>query len=178
MNQDECYYLGYVTKTYGFKGEVMIYLDADNPHYYCKLESVFIQIEGKLIPFFIQQIKLRPNKAEAAVRFQDIDTPEKAQRLIGCDLYLPLELLPPLKGNAFYFHEIAGFEAIDRIKGHIGIISSVLEFPGNPVFQILSGTKEVLIPAHDKFIEKLDRPNKKIYLKAPDGLIDLYLNEQ
>lgn len=177
MNQDDCYYLGYVTKTYGFKGEVMIYLDADNPTYYGNLESVFIQVEGKLIPFFIQQIKIRPNKAEAVVNFMDIDAPEKAQRLVGCELFLPLELLPPLKGKAFYFHEISGFEAIDTHKGRIGIITGVLEFPGNPVFQIQAGTKEVLIPVIDNFIVRLDRPNKKIFLNAPEGLIDLYLNE-
>lgn len=177
MNQNDCYYLGYVTKTFGFKGEVMLFLDADDPLYYSKLESVFVQIEGKLIPFFIQQINIKPNKAEAVVRFQDIDTPEKAQRLIGCELFLPLELLPPLEGDEFYFHEIAGYQAIDKHKGPLGIITQVLEFPGNPVFQIQAGTREVLIPAHDQFIEKLDRKNKKIYLNAPEGLIDLYLNE-
>jgi len=155
----------------------MIYLDVDDPSYYNALESVFIQIEGKLVPFFIQNIKFRPKRAEAVVRFQDVDTPEKAQRLIGSDLYLPIEFISPLKGEAFYFHEIVGYEVIDKQKGALGKITSVLEFPGNPVFQIQSGKKEVLIPANDDFIEKLDRKNKKIYLNAPEGLIDLYLNE-
>jgi 16S rRNA processing protein RimM len=177
MKQDDCYYLGYVTKTFGYKGEVVVYLDVDDPLYYNELESVFILMEGKLIPFFIQKISFRPNSAEAVVRFQDTDNPEKAQRLTGAELYLPLELLPPLKGNAFYFHEIVGYQVIDKNKGPLGKITGVMEFPGNPVFQIQAGKKEVLIPANDDFIEKLDRENLKIFINAPEGLIDLYLNE-
>ncbi|MBW6498273.1 MAG: ribosome maturation factor RimM [Bacteroidales bacterium] len=177
MKQDDCYYLGYVTKTFGYKGEVFIFLDVDDPSYYKELESVFILLGGKLIPFFVQKISLRPNSPEAVVRFQDVDTPEKAQHLAGSELYLPLELLPPLKGNAFYFHEIVGYEVIDKQYGDLGKITGVLEFPGNPVFQIQAGKKEVLIPANDQIIERLDRQNKKIHINAPEGLIDLYLNE-
>lgn len=177
MKQDDCYYLGYVTKTFGYKGEVVVYLDVDDPLYYNELESVFILLEGKLIPFFIQKISFRPNSPEAVVRFQGTDNPEKAQRLTGAELYLPLGLLPPLKGNAFYFHEIVGYQVIDKIKGPLGLITGVMEFPGNPVFQIQAGKKEVLIPANDDFIEKLDRKNQTIFINAPEGLIDLYLNE-
>ena len=178
MNIDDCFYLGYVTKTFGYKGEVVIYLDVDNPFYYNKLESVFILLEGKLIPFFLEKIQVKPNSAEAIVRFQNVDTPEKAQHLASAELYLPIELLPPLKGKAFYFHEITGYLVIDEVKGLLGPVVSVLELPGNPVFQIQAGEKEVLVPASDKFIKKLDRQDKKIYIKAPEGLIDLYLDEQ
>ncbi len=178
MNQNDCFYLGYVTKTFGYKGEVVIYLDVDDPSYYKELESVFILLEGKLIPFFVDSIRIRPNSSEAVVRFQNTDTPEKAQHLTGAEMYLPLTLLPPLKGNSFYFHEITGYEVIDAAKGLLGPVISVLELPGNPVFQIQSGEKEVLIPARDQFIKKLDRKNKKIDIEAPEGLIDLYLNEQ
>lgn len=178
MDQNDCFYLGYVTKTFGYKGEVMVYLDVDNPGYYQKLESVFILLEGKLIPFFVEKIQIRPNSAEAMVRFQNVDTPEKAQHLTGAELFLPLEFLPPLKGNDFYFHEITGYHVIDAVKGPLGTVISVLELPANPVFQIQAGEKEVLIPANDRFIQKVDRKNKTIHIEAPEGLIDLYLNEQ
>lgn len=178
MKQDDCFYLGYVTRTFGYKGEVVLYLDVDDPPYYNELESVFILLEGKLIPFFIEKIQVRPNSPEAVVRFQNVDTPEKAQRLTGAEMYLPLELLPPLKGNDFYFHEITGYLVIDAGKGPLGPVISVLELPGNPVFQIQAGDREVLIPANDQFIRKVDRKAKKIHIEAPEGLIDLYLNEQ
>lgn len=176
MNQDDCFYLGYVTKPFGFKGEVVIHLDVDDPNHYQNLESVFILLGGKLIPFFVQKISIRPNGNIAVVKFQDVDTAEKAQHISGSEMYLPLQFLPPLKGNSFYFHEIIGYQVIDKNKGKLGQVANVLEFPGNPVFQIQAGKKEVLIPANDDFIEGLDRPNKTLFINAPEGLIDLYLN--
>jgi len=175
VNHNDCYYLGYVSKTFGYKGDVTIFLDVDDPSVYQNLESVFIEIDGKLVPFFINQISLHPNQPEAVVSFQGIDEIEKARKLTGTELFLPLQLLPKLKGNAFYFHEIIGFEAFDVERGLLGKIVSVLEFPGNPLFQIQAGKNEVLVPANDQFIQKVDRIGKKIILTTPEGLIDLYL---
>ncbi|HSV89085.1 MAG TPA: ribosome maturation factor RimM [Bacteroidales bacterium] len=175
MNHEDCFYLGFVSKTFGYQGEVSVFLDVDDPSVYRSLESVFIELEGKLVPFFIKSISLHPNNPEAIVSFQDVCDLEKARKLTGANLYLPIQLLPKLDGNAFYFHEIIGFQAIDMAYGHLGTVTSVLEYPGNPIFQIQAGKKEVLVPANDEFIQKLDRKNKKIYLKTPEGLVDLYL---
>ncbi len=177
MDIKDCYYLGFISKTFGYKGEVVCYLDVDDPEYYEKLESVFIHLEGKLVPFFIEKITFRPSGNEAVIAFEHVDTEEKALHLCGNEMYLPLEMLPPLSGKQFYFHEITGFEVIDAEKGVVGIVEKVLELPGNPVMQLKKGNKEVLVPASDAIIEKVDRKKKEIYIQAPEGLIDLYLEE-
>ncbi len=177
MEVKDCYYLGYISKTFGYKGEVVCYLDVDDPEYYEKLESVFIHLEGKLVPFFIDKITFRPTDNEAVIAFEHVDTEEKALHICGNEMYLPLEKLPALSGNQFYFHEITGFLVIDAEKGPVGRVEQVLEFPGNPVLQLKKGNKEVLVPASDEIIEKIDREKKEIRIHAPDGLIDLYLAE-
>jgi 16S rRNA processing protein RimM len=75
----------------------------------------------------------------------------------------------------FCLHEVLGYEVHDIVKGKIGILKEVLDYPGNPVFLVIQGRNEVLIPARDEFIEKLDRKEKILFVKAPEGLIDLYL---
>lgn len=175
MKTSDCYYLGYVTKIFGFKGDLTIYLDVDDPLIYKKMESVFVLIGAKLIPFFIDKFSLRPNSREAVIHFQGVDNEENARQLVGKELYLPVEHLPALEGNAFYYHEIEGFEAIDEQKGCIGTIDHVLDLPANPLFQIRQGQKEILIPVRDELIVNVDRINRRIILNTPDGLIDLYL---
>jgi 16S rRNA processing protein RimM len=177
MKTEDCFYLGYVTKTFGYKGEVVIYLDTDDPAYYQTLESVFILLGGKLIPFFMEKINLRVNSNEATVKFQNFDSEEKANQLTGHEVYLPLTMLPPLSGNKFYFHEIIGFQVVDAVKGELGPVEKVLEFPNNPVLQIKVGYKEVLVPARDEFISRVDREARIIFIETPEGLIDLYLDE-
>jgi len=40
MNKDDFYYLGKIAKPFGSKGQVVAYLDVDEPSQYKKLESV------------------------------------------------------------------------------------------------------------------------------------------
>ena len=174
MTKDECYYLGRITKPFGFKGEMVLFLDVDEQEEYAGLDSVFVEMKNGLVPYFIKSLRFSGNKAIAT--FEDL-TPEEASALAGRDMYLPLDLLPKLTGNQFYFHEVKGFRVIDDERGDIGVIESVIEYPAQPLFQIFNGDKEILIPVIDEVIERVDREAKTIYISAPNGLIDLYMDD-
>ena len=62
MNKDDFYYLGRVLKTHGNKGQVMVHLDVDDPEVYHNLESVYLDLRGERIPFFIAGIELKHNR--------------------------------------------------------------------------------------------------------------------
>jgi 16S rRNA processing protein RimM len=85
-----------------------------------------------------------------------------------------LSFLPKLEGNQFYFHEVEGFKAVDEVHGDVGIIEAVSDENYQPLFIIKHGEKQILIPAIDNFISKIDRTEKTIFLKTPEGLIDLF----
>lgn len=174
MTKDECYYLGRVTKPFGFKGEMVLFLDVDSPDDYATLDSVFVEMKNGLVPYFIKSLRINGNKAVAM--FEDL-TADQAAALAGHDMYLPLDLLPKLTGNQFYFHEVKGFRVVDDQYGDIGVIESIIEYPAQPLFQIMNGTTEILIPVIDQVIKEVDRDNKTIYISAPNGLIDLYMSE-
>ncbi len=57
MNKEACFQLGYVAKIHGIHGEVSIVLDVDNPEYYQNLESVFVEFNSRLVPFFIEHMQ-------------------------------------------------------------------------------------------------------------------------
>jgi len=173
MKKEDCFYLGIITKQIGYKGLLDIFLDVDNPDNYINLEKVFIDFGTDLVPFFIDKFQLKNN--HATVHFQDTDE-NLIPTLIKKEVYLPLELLPKLEGNKFYFHEIIDYNIIDKSKGNIGRIVSVLEYPAQPIFQVFTlENKEVLIPVADDIIVKVDRNNKTILIEAPEGLIELYM---
>jgi 16S rRNA processing protein RimM len=174
MNKDDFYYLGKVLKTHGNKGQVMVHLDVDDPETYEKLESVYLDLHGERIPFFIASLDLKHNR-KAVVAFQDFDTLEDAESLQGLEMYLPITKLPPLKGNRFYYHEIIGFGVVDQNHGNIGVIDDILELPHQALFQIRLGEKEILIPIVDEIIQKVDRKKKLLMIEAPAGLIEIYL---
>ena len=174
MRKDDCFYLGKIAKKFSFKGEVLIYLDTDEPELYENMESVFVEFNKNLIPFFIDSSNLHKNDF-LRVKFEDVDSEEEADKLIGCEIYLPLNMLPKLEGNKFYFHEVIGFEVEDQRLGYIGKIVSINDSTAQPLFEILFEEKEILVPMIDDFIVEVNRARKKIILNTPEGLIDLYL---
>jgi len=176
MNLDDFFHLGHIAKTRGIRGEVSIYLDVDFPQQYKKLESVFVELDKQLVPFFVESIVLK-DKGFASVKFEDVSTEPEARRLVKARVFLPLNELPPLSGKQFYFHEVVGFEVIDEVKGAIGTVIQVIEFSQNPLLSIDFDGKEILLPMHDDTIVSLDRAKKQFLVRAPEGLIDLYLDD-
>ncbi|MBT8266262.1 MAG: ribosome maturation factor RimM [Bacteroidia bacterium] len=175
MQKDDCFYLGRIVKKYSFKGEVLAKLDTDQPEIYEHLDAVFISVKNSFIPFFIESSQLHKSDL-LRIKFEDVNTEEDADYLIKSELYLPLESLPKLEGNKFYYHEVIGFKVIDKKFGEVGIIKSINDSTAQALFVIDRDQVEILIPMNDEFITKVDRNSKSIHVDTPEGLISLYLD--
>ena len=175
MTTKDCFYLGKIVKKYSFKGELLAKLDTDEPAIYENLDAIFIDLNNMLIPFFVEKSQLHKSDL-LRLKFDDIDNEEDAEELLKSDLYLPLELLPKLEGDKFYFHEIINFQLVDENFGHVGIIRGVNDSTAQALFEVDREGIEILIPINDDFIKKIDRVNKNITVNTPEGLIELYLD--
>lgn len=175
MRKEDCFYLGKIVRKHSFRGGVVAKLDTDEPELYKNLESVFVALGDDLVPFFIEESLLQKGN-QLRISFEDVDSEEDADAILGSELYLPIEFLPKLTGNKFYFHEIINFEIEDVNHGYVGIITGVNDSSAQALFEINANGIEMFIPMIDDFIKKVDRENRKIIVEAPEGLIDLYLN--
>ena len=174
MKKEDCFYLGKIVKKYSFKGEVLLKLDTDQPQLYTNLESLFINFNNRLIPFFIQASCLHKSDL-LRLKLEDISTEPAADELLRKEVFLPLSMLPKLGGKTFYYHEVFGFEIWDENYGKVGLIKGVNDQSAQPLFEIDSSGQEILIPIHDEFIKSVDREKKIIKVNTPAGLIDLFL---
>ncbi len=174
MRKEDCFYLGKIAKKFSFKGEVLIYLDTDEPELYQDMESVFVEYNKNLIPYFISNSSLHKNDF-LRVNFEDINNEAEADSILNCEVYLPLSMLPKLSGNKFYFHEVIGFEIEDIRLGVFGKIISINDSSAQPLFEVLNGNTEILVPMIDAFLIKIDRVNNKVVMDLPVGLVEMYL---
>ncbi|MEO5787769.1 MAG: ribosome maturation factor RimM [Gelidibacter sp.] len=174
MLKEDCFYVGKIVKKYSFKGELLIKLDSDDPEIYEDMDSVFVDLRNNLVPFFIESSQLHKSEL-LRVKFEDVETEQDADALLKCDIYLPLEFLPKLDDDKFYFHEIIGFAVEDVNFGKVGVVKSVNDSTAQALFEIDRDGIEILIPMNDAFIKKVDKENRLILLETPEGLIDLYL---
>ncbi len=173
MGFDECYQLGHIVKTHGLNGEVTFFLDVDHPEEYQNLESVFIDINGKLVPFFIETLHLQGDKAIVAL--EEIEDINSAKPLVSKELYLPLRSLPKLKAGQYYFHQLPGMKVFQN-ENLLGIVKDVIQLPNNNLLSVDYQNQEVLIPISDEIVINVDFSDQKIEVNLPEGLLDIYLS--
>ena len=173
MLKEDCFFLGTIVGKYSFKGEVLIKLETDSPKSYLDLEAVLVNNPQGLVPFFINSAQLHKTTL-LRVKFEGVSNETEADQLIKKKVFLPLDQLPKLEGNRFYYHEIKDFIAIDQFEKKIGVLKSVNDSGPQALFMIDNNGTEILIPVHDNFITKLNREEKRIYLNLPDGLLEIF----
>ncbi len=171
MNINDHYKVGFIMRPHGLKGEVTISTDANSVADWETLKSLFIERKSQLVPYFIESISVRNDKA--FIKLEDVSTPEQAALLKGSSLYLPKESRPKLERGEFYNEDVIGFEVMDETHGPLGFVEDV-ELVGPNRFLILSYIqKEIMIPVNGPFIKSINKSKKKISVSLPDGFLDI-----
>lgn len=165
--------IGYISKTRGLKGELQIYLEVDNPQDYKNMESLFLEINQKPVPFFVSKLLLQKNIMY--VYLEDVNHIDKAKVFVGKSVYI-LEKNKPANTNDDSHKLLIGFLVHDKNQGELGVIKSIQELPSQLVANMLFQNKDVLFPLNEQFVTSIDKKNKIIHVDLPDGLIELYLS--
>lgn len=173
MRREDCYLLGKITRRHGLAGNVILKLDTDQPKLYNKLESIFVEINGLLVPFFIE--KSSWSKLDALNLAFKNSSESIVDQTLGKSVYLPLATLPQLTGKQFYYHEIIGFNVIDEHDNDCGVIRSVNDQTAQNYFVTNLEGKEVVVPIIKDWIIEVDREERTIKMQLPEGLIDVFL---
>jgi 16S rRNA processing protein RimM len=171
MEIKDCYKIGFVLKPHGLKGAVTISIDADIPNDISELETVFLQEQHHLVPYFIESISLKGNKA--FVKFEEIDTPEDADRISKTAIFLPKTERPKSGRGEFYDDEIPGFTVEDENVGDLGKVVEVMAAGANRLLVLDHAGKEVLIPINSPFIKSINKTKKRVVVNLPEGFLDI-----
>lgn len=171
MTIDTCYKIGYIMKPHGLKGEVTIALDADAPDDFSSVETVFVEIKERLLPYFIEGISLKGNKA--FLKLEDVNTPEQALDISKSALFLPKSSRPKSGRGEFYDDEVIGFNVSDTALGHLGKIKEIVQAGPNKLLSVDYEGREVLVPLNSPFINSINRARKKITVTLPHGFLEI-----
>ena len=167
IKREEVFKIGKLGKTHGVKGEVSFLFD-DDVFDRVEADYLVLDIDGILVPFFMEEYRFKSDSS-ALVKFEDIDTQERARELTGTDVYFPRTLADEDEGLTWT--EIVGYDIIDAKSGQsIGKIAAIDNATQNILFELEDGK---LIPASEELITDIDKENKTITIDIPDGLLDL-----
>ena len=161
--------LGTISKTHGVRGELIIRITDPSFEPDENWESLFLQIDGILVPFFISSLHA-PKADEWFICFDDYDNKDSAQNLVGSPVWIQKEFMPKVE-EVIYMDELTGYALINLSTGRQGLISEFMDIPGNPVFEVYFEGEKVLVPAQDDMIEEIDQENQKLIMRLPEGIM-------
>ena len=168
IKKEEVYKIGRIGKAHGVKGEVSFNFD-DDVFDRVDAEYLILEVDGILVPFFMEEYRFRSDST-ALVKFEDIDTQDRARELTNCDVYFPRDLADD-EEEALTYSFLVGFDIVEASTGKkVGTIASVDESTLNILFELEDG---MLIPASEELITDIDKDNKTITIALPEGILDL-----
>jgi 16S rRNA processing protein RimM len=170
---DKCTKIGRLLKPHGLNGELTLQFEEEFELTLERVEFVFLEIEGGLVPFFITDDSLRFRTHESAIiKFDDFDSQEKAKEVVNCNIFVfNKEIVAGQESESDSFIDYGVF---DKNHGFLGKVTDVDDFSGNIVITVLFKSNEVMIPLSDEIVTELDYNKKELHLICPDGLLDIY----
>ena len=168
IRREEVYKIGRLGKTHGVKGEISFLLD-DDVFDRTDADYLILDIDGILVPFFIEEYRFNTD-SNALMKFDGIDTQERARELTGCDVYFPRSQADEDETSVSWA-ELVGYSLIDSNSGKtIGEIASIDDTTINILFELTDGK---LIPASDELRQHIDTKRHQIEINLPEGILEL-----
>lgn len=174
ITKKECFNLGVLTKPHGLDGEMLLFIDADEPANYRDMDGFFVERGDRLVPYFVDA--MRPHGKRFVVQLEGVNH-ETALQLAGLKVYLPLDQLPALDDRTFYFHEVMGWSCVDAETGTLlGFIEAVRDDGPYPLLVTKTDLGvECVVPLPDHVKVEVNRKAMQLTVELPPGLLELYL---
>ena len=168
IRREEVYKIGRLGKTHGVRGEIS-FLPDDDVCDRTDADYLLLDIDGILVPFFIEEYRFKTD-SNALMKFDGIDTQERARELTGCDVYFPRSLADEDEMNVSWA-ELVGYSLIDSNSGKtVGEIAAIDDSTINILFELTDGK---LIPASEELIQQIDTKRHHIEINLPQGILEL-----
>jgi 16S rRNA processing protein RimM len=163
--------LGKITKINGFEGAVTVRTERNFSGKIPDTESVFLEIDGRPVPFFIEYMEQFPD-GSIRMKFEDYDSSEKIKEFAGCNVLISADGQD--LSVASETGDLVGFRVLSENGEDIGIVKELISNPGQFILRVSDTLgKEILLPLHEDLIVGIDQDRKTITMTIPDGLLDL-----
>lgn len=171
ISKSECRKIGFIRKTHGVQGEVVLEFDPEFEDSVAEADRFFLEMEGLLVPFFISEDGLRFKTANSAlIAFDWIKTENQARRLTGAHVYLyEQEIFQQV--SELPHSQLINYRLTDETNREIGLVTAVDDYSGNVVLTVDASVQEILVPYNDELVIEKNDEKKILKLKLPEGLI-------
>ena len=95
-----------------------------------------------------------------------------AAELIGFEVCMRAEDLPPAGAHEIYHYELLGMTVVTTAGVEIGTVAEVLPVSSSDICVVREGAREYLIPLIADVIKQLDRDRRRLVIEPLPGLLE------
>jgi len=165
--------IGKIVGVHGVRGNVKVYSYAESISTFKAGSSILlIDSEGLEKNFVIESVK--PHKNIILLSLDGIYSRALALPLSGAEVFTEKSKLPEIDENEYYWFDIIGL-SVFTLKGEfLGIVESIMTTGSNDVYAVKNSDNleksELLIPALESVVLKINLEHKKMIVDLPEGL--------
>lgn len=177
MSQLTPHYLivGEVLRPHGVRGELRVRVLTEHPERFIKGDVKTVHLgtdpnQAQAIPYTVRSARMHKNYL--LFKFEEIRDRDDADTLRGQFIMVDFENAIPLDEGEYYAYEIIGLAVQTTDEQTLGTIRDVIQTGANDVFIVKGGPYgELLLPAHDETLLKIDFDAQIVTMSLPDGLL-------
>lgn len=161
--------IGKIVGLHGIRGMVKVYSYA---------ESLLVFEAGRSLPLrkpngeeaVYKIISAKPHKRVFLVSLEGITDMNVAERLLDAEFLMDKSELPETEEDTYYWADLIGLSVFAADETYIGKIDSILETGSNDVYVVKNGEHELLVPALESVVLRVDLENGIMKVDLPEGL--------
>ena len=163
--------VGKIARTHGIRGALKIYPYGESLAAQAAGEKFFLRPKDG-DSFTVTLIDFRVQGKMLVCRFEELTDINGAQPLVGKEIFLPEDRIPPASEGEFYHYQLIGLDIETRDGQSLGILRRIIETGSNDVYVAELEGREILIPAIEDVICEIDLEGKRMVVELPEGLVD------
>jgi 16S rRNA processing protein RimM len=169
----EYFKIGKIVAIHGLKGELLLKHELGKKTSLKGLSAIFTEDrKNSFLPWFIETASIK-SEEEIYLKLEGVDTREAAMKFTQKEIWLPETDFKKYAAKSAPA-SLLGYTIINAGTS-LGEILEVIEQPHQLLCRLLINEKEVLVPLHEEFLEKIDHKKKQVQVVLPEGLLDVYL---
>jgi 16S rRNA processing protein RimM len=163
-----CLAVGKIVGIHGVRGELKVELLTDVPGRFEPGAWLLIGSHEQSRP--VQVVSSRPYRTGLLVQLTGINDRNAAELHRAEYLLIREADAAPLAAHENYIHDLIGLTVTTSSGEALGVLAEVLTSPANDVYVVQTGTGELLIPALQSVVLRVDLPSRSMIVDLPEGL--------
>lgn len=165
--------IGFIRKTKGFNGDIILAVNIGNAEDFLDSKYFFLNMDGSMVPFYVEEFS-----AEGIIRFEDVTTHDAAVALVSKKVLLPNDELPAGFFDQDDLKSIIGYTILDSKKGALGSVKDIAETPGQVMIFFDYANAEIMLPVNEETVVKIVKKKKEVHVSIPEGLLEVYISKK